>query len=138
MRSGFVAVIGRPNVGKSTLVNAMVGTKVSITSSKPNTTRHRILGVLHRPEAQAVFLDTPGLHKPRSALGERLNETATSALVEVDLVVPVVDATAPIGPGDRNVLEHAVRHVSRDRGTLVVVVNKIDRAGPGGTLERLL
>jgi GTP-binding protein Era len=138
MRSGFVAVIGRPNVGKSTLVNGMVGTKVSITSSKPNTTRHRILGVLHTPDAQAVFVDTPGLHKPRSALGQRLNETATSALVEVDLVLAVVDATAAIGPGDRNVLEQAARHVQRDEGTLVVVVNKIDKAGPERTLERLL
>ncbi len=138
MRSGFVAVVGRPNVGKSTLVNRMVGTKVSITSSKPNTTRHRILGVLHIPDAQAVFVDTPGLHKPRSKLGERLNETATSALDEVDLVLALVDATAAIGPGDRNVIEQAARHVRRDEGALLVVVNKIDKAGPERTLERLL
>jgi GTPase len=140
MRSGFVAVVGRPNVGKSTLVNAMVGTKVSITSSKPNTTRHRILGVLHLPGAQAVFLDTPGIHRPRSALGERLNETATGALAEVDMIVAMVDATAAVGPGDRIVLERVVRRVQRenDGGRLLVVVNKIDKAGPERTLERLV
>ena len=105
MRSGFVAVVGRPNVGKSTLVNQMVGTKVSITSSRPNTTRHRILGVLHQPDVQVVFVDTPGLHRPRSVLGARLNETATSALTDVDMILVLVDATAAVGPGDRTVLE---------------------------------
>ena len=139
MRSGFVAVVGRPNVGKSTLVNQMVGTKVSITSSRPNTTRHRILGVLHRPGAQVVFVDTPGLHRPRSVLGERLNDTATSALSDVDVVLVLVDATAPVGPGDRLVLERALREVRRSEGPrLVVVVNKIDRASGDQVLERLV
>ncbi|HEY1650703.1 MAG TPA: GTPase Era [Acidimicrobiales bacterium] len=151
MRSGFVAVVGRPNVGKSTLVNTMVGTKVAITSSRPNTTRHRILGVLHDEEAdtQVVFVDTPGIHRPRSALGTRLNEVATDALNDVDVIVPLVDATAAIGPGDRTVIERSVRHVQRaaamaakDGGEtevpgLVVVVNKIDRAPSGRVLERL-
>jgi GTPase len=115
VRSGFVAVVGRPNVGKSTLVNAMVGTKVAITSSRPNTTRHRILGVLHDPaaDAQVVFVDTPGIHRPRSTLGNRLNETATDALNEVDVIMVIVDGTAAIGPGDRTVLERAVRQVQR-------------------------
>jgi GTP-binding protein Era len=140
MRSGFVAVVGRPNVGKSTLVNQMVGTKVSITSSRPNTTRHRILGVLHRPDAQVVFVDTPGIHRPRSTLGARLNETATSALTDVDMILVLVDATAAIGPGDRTVLERSLREIRRgsEPPKLVVVINKIDKSGGDQILERLL
>jgi GTP-binding protein Era len=138
VHSGFVAVVGRPNVGKSTLVNALVGIKVSITSSRPNTTRHRILGVLHAPEVQAVFVDTPGLHRPRSALGTRLNETATDALTDVDLVMVVLEAQAAIGPGDRTVLAHALRAVERaDDAALVVVVNKVDRAPEDQVLVQL-
>jgi len=152
VRSGFVAVVGRPNVGKSTLVNRMVGAKVSITSARPNTTRHRILGVLHDAgaDAQVVFVDTPGIHRPRSTLGSRLNETATDALADVDVILAVVDATAAVGPGDRTVLERSVREIVRsgrvgptpegeaDAGPgLVVAVNKIDRAPVAAVLERL-
>jgi GTP-binding protein Era len=127
-------------VGKSTLVNQLVGTKVSIVSSRPNTTRHRILGVLHEPEAQVVFVDTPGLHRPRSTLGARLNETATSALSDVDVILVLVDATAAVGPGDRTVLERALREVQRsdDPPALIVVVNKIDKAGGDQIIERLV
>lgn len=110
-RSGFAAVVGRPNVGKSTLVNAMVGTKVSITSPRPNTTRSQVRGVLNRPHAQVVFVDTPGLHKPRTALGERMNDSATSSLDDVDVVVAMVEATGAVGPGDRMVLAQSARRV---------------------------
>jgi GTP-binding protein Era len=140
VRSGFVAVVGRPNVGKSTLVNQLVGTKVSITSSRPNTTRHRILGVLHQPDAQVVFVDTPGLHRPRSTLGARLNETATSALSDVDMILVLVDATAAVGPGDRTVLERALREVQRSDQppALNVVVNKVDKATGDQIIQRLV
>jgi GTP-binding protein Era len=144
VRTGFVTVVGRPNVGKSTLVNHMVGTKVSITSSRPNTTRHSVRGILHRPDAQAVFVDTPGLHRPRTALGTRLMETAHASLDDVDVVVAVLDATAPVGPGDRMVLARAIEARRRAAtgpdapGTVLVAVNKVDRAGPGDVLERLV
>ncbi len=154
-RSGFAAVVGRPNVGKSTLVNAMVGTKVSITSPRPNTTRAQVRGVLNRPDAQVVLVDTPGLHKPRTALGERMNESATSSLDDVDVVVAMVEATGAVGPGDRMVLTHSAQRVrAMARATalltevggpaaatgepaLLVVVNKIDRVGGDGVLTHL-
>ena len=123
MRSGFVTLVGRPNVGKSTLLNRMLGTKVSIVSDKPQTTRTQVRGVLTRPDVQIVFVDTPGIHKPRTLLGERLNDTATGAIGDVDVVCLVVDATAPIGPGDRFV-------ASRVPPDAVVVVNKVDLASP--------
>jgi GTP-binding protein Era len=140
MRSGFVAILGRPNVGKSTLLNAIVGTKVSITSSRPNTTRFGVRGVLHRDGAQAVFVDTPGLHRPKSALGGRLNERAVGTLRDVDVVVAVLDATAAVGPGDRMVLSSAVSALAAPDATggLLVAVNKLDRARPNQLLERLI
>ena len=152
-RSGFVAVVGRPNVGKSTLVNTMVGTKVTIVSPRPNTTRSQVRGVLNRPDVQLVFVDTPGLHKPKTALGQRMNESATSSLDDVDAVVALVEATGAVGPGDRMVLAHSVnrmRSMARaaaaarvhgaegiGRPTLFVVVNKIDRVGGDGVLGHL-
>jgi GTPase len=139
MRTGFVTVVGRPNVGKSTLVNTMVGTKVTITSARPNTTRHRIRGVIHRPGTQVVLVDTPGLHRPKTALGERLNETVSSSLQDVDALVAVLDATAAIGPGDRLVLRRSLEAARRadEPVTVFVVVNKVDRAAPGQVIERL-
>jgi GTP-binding protein Era len=130
MRSGFASLVGRPNVGKSTLLNAILGTKVAITSDKPQTTRAQIRGVLERPDAQVVFVDTPGIHKPRTLLGERLNATASEAAAGVDVVCLVVDATAPIGPGDRFV-------AGRVPSDAIVVVNKVDVASPDQVLEQL-
>jgi GTP-binding protein Era len=125
-----VTVIGRPNVGKSTLVNRILGTKVSIVSATPNTTRTRVRGVLDRPDVQAVFVDTPGIHKPRTPLGERLNDNATAALADVDVCILVVDATGEIGTGDRFIAARAPQGA-------VVAVNKIDRAAPAEVLEHL-
>jgi GTP-binding protein Era len=121
-RSGFVTFVGRPNVGKSSLVNAICGRKVSIVSDKPQTTRHRIMGVLTRPDAQLVFVDTPGLHKPVSALGERVNATALESTEDVDVQCLVLDATMPFGTGDRWVADK-LRLPSA-----VVIVNKTDIA----------
>ncbi|CAN5418967.1 GTPase Era [soil metagenome] len=122
MRSGFVTLVGRPNVGKSTLVNAMCGRKVSIVSDKPQTTRHRVMGVLSTAETQLVFVDTPGLHKPQTALGERVNATALDSMSDVDVVCLVIDATKPFGSGDKWVARHL------DMPNSIVVVNKIDAA----------
>ena len=130
MKSGFCAIVGRPNVGKSTLLNAILGQKVAITSDKPQTTRSTIRGVLNRPDAQVVFVDTPGIHRPRTLLGERLNATASDASSGVDVVCLVVDATAPIGPGDRFV-------ASTLPADAIVVVNKTDIASPDEVLGQL-
>lgn len=130
MKSGFVSIVGRPNVGKSTLLNAILGQKVAITSDKPQTTRTQIRGVLNRPETQIVFVDTPGIHRPRTLLGERLNKSASEMTSGVDVVCLVVDATAPIGPGDRFVAEK----VPSDA---IVVVNKTDLASPDDVLAQL-
>ena len=130
-RSGFVTFVGRPNVGKSSLVNAICGHKVSIVSDKPQTTRHSIMGVLTRPDAQLVFVDTPGLHKPVTALGERVNATALDSVGDVDLTCLVLDATAPFGKGDRWVADRI------DITNSIVIVNKIDRASPQQVLKML-
>ena len=121
-RSGFITLVGRPNVGKSSLVNAMCGRKISIVSDKPQTTRHRIMGVLTRPDAQLVFVDTPGLHKPVSALGERVNATALESTADVDVQCLVLDATKAFGKGDRWVADHL--HLP----DAIVIVNKVDIA----------
>jgi GTPase len=139
MHSGFVAIVGRPNVGKSTLLNRVIGTKVSITSARPNTTRFGVRGVLHRAGIQAVFVDTPGLHRPRNELGGRLNDTALASLRDVDVAVAVLDATAAVGPGDRIVLSSAIAALAHPDATggLLVAVNKVDRARPHQVIERL-
>jgi GTP-binding protein Era len=123
VRSGFVAVVGRPNVGKSTLVNALVGQKVSIVSDKPQTTRGRIRGVRTLADVQIVFTDTPGFHKPRTLLGERLNRVVEDSTDDVDVVMLVVDAAAGVGQGDQYVARSRVEPL---RCRKVCVVNKID------------
>ena len=139
MRSGFVAVVGRPNVGKSTLINTIIGEKVTITSSRPNTTRHQIRGVLTRPDAQIIFVDTPGIHRPKTRLGERLNESALAAVEGVEVLIPIIEAGESIGPGDRNVLSRSIAAAASTEGPrLIVAVNKIDRAGPNRTAQQLL
>ena len=130
MRSGFATIVGRPNVGKSTLLNQMLGTKVSITSPVAQTTRNQVRGVLTRPDVQIVFVDTPGIHKPRTLLGNRLNDSATDAMGGVDLTLFVVDATAPVGRGDRFVANLVPAET-------ICVVNKVDAASKGAVLTQL-
>ncbi len=130
VRSGFATLVGRPNVGKSTLLNRILGQKVSIVSDKPQTTRNQVRGVMTRPDVQVVFVDTPGIHKPRTLLGERLNDAAADAASGVDVVVFTVDATAPVGSGDRFV----AGLVPKDS---ICVVNKIDQASPEQVLAQL-
>jgi GTPase len=138
-RAGFVAVLGRPNVGKSTLVNEPIGAKVTITAASPNTTRHAVRGILTEDDTQVVLVDTPGLHRPRTTLGGRLNETARSAADGVDVILAVIDASASIGPGDRHVIETMLAQARPSAGpALVVVVNKIDRPGREAVAAQLL
>jgi GTP-binding protein Era len=133
-RSGFVAVVGRPNTGKSTLVNALVGQKVSIVADKPQTTRAPIRGVLSTDDYQIVFTDTPGFHKPRTALGERLNRVVAESTEGVDVVMLVVDGAAGVGRGDEFVARQRVVPL---RGAKVCVVNKIDLLSKGDLLVQL-
>lgn len=126
-RSGFVAVIGKPNVGKSTLVNHFVGRKVSIVSPRPQTTRRRILGILNRPDAQIVFVDTPGIHKPKYKLGERMVEAAVGALPDADLILFVVDASKMPSAEDKQIAELLRKEA---RAPIVLVLNKMDKLPP--------
>ncbi|MDY6050762.1 MAG: GTPase Era [Corynebacterium sp.] len=127
-KSGFVSFVGRPNTGKSTLTNALVGQKIAITANQPETTRHSIRGIVHRDDAQIILVDTPGLHKPRTLLGERLNEEVKDTYADVDVIALTIPADEKIGPGDRWILD-AVRSVA-PRTTLMGVVTKIDKVKP--------
>jgi GTP-binding protein Era len=122
-KSGFVAVVGRPNAGKSTLVNRLVGQKVAIVTSRPQTTRNRIQGIVNRPNAQVVLIDTPGLHRPDSALGRQMMGEIEAALDGVDVLVLLLDASESFGAGDRQAVERAARFP----GTRILLLNKIDR-----------
>ncbi len=134
-RSGFACFVGRPNAGKSTLTNALVGEKVAITSSKPQTTRHTVRGIVHRPDAQLVLVDTPGLHKPRTLLGERLNALVRETWAEVDVIGFCVPADEPVGPGDRFIVTELA---AARRTPKVVVVTKTDLVDRATVGERLL
>ena len=124
-RSGFVCFVGRPNTGKSTLTNALVGSKVAITSSRPQTTRHTIRGIVHREDFQIILVDTPGLHRPRTLLGKRLNDLVRDTYSEVDAIGLCIPADEAIGPGDRWIVEQ-IRSTA-PRTTLLAVVTKIDK-----------
>lgn len=127
-KSGFVALVGRPNVGKSTLVNACMGEKVAITSPVAQTTRRRMRAVVNTPDSQLVIIDTPGLHKPKDALGKELNQTALAELADADVVAFLVDATMPVGTGDAWVAKHVD---SADADFKLLVITKADIAKPG-------
>ncbi|OBJ03469.1 GTPase Era [Mycobacterium alsense] len=124
-RSGFVCLVGRPNTGKSTLTNALVGTKVAITSTRPQTTRHTIRGIVHRDDFQIILVDTPGLHRPRTLLGKRLNDLVRDTYAEVDVIGLCIPADEAIGPGDRWIVDQ-IRAVAPET-TLLGIVTKIDK-----------
>jgi GTP-binding protein Era len=134
-RSGFACFVGRPNAGKSTLTNALIGQKIAITSSRPQTTRHAIRGILHRPDAQLVVVDTPGLHKPRTLLGSRLNDVVRETWAEVDVIGFCVPADQPVGRGDEFIVNE-LRSVA-GRTPVLGVVTKTDKAQPEQIAERL-
>jgi GTP-binding protein Era len=134
-RSGFACFVGRPNAGKSTLTNALVGRKVAITSDRPQTTRHTVRGIVTRPDAQLGLVDTPGFHKPRTLLGERLNDLVRATLSEVDVVGFCVPADAKAGPGDRYI---AAELASIARTPVVAIVTKTDLVGRQALAEQLL
>ncbi|HZM78574.1 MAG TPA: GTPase Era [Candidatus Limnocylindrales bacterium] len=133
-RAGFACFVGRPNAGKSTLTNAIVGQKIAITSAKPQTTRHVIRGVLHRPDAQLVLVDTPGLHRPRTLLGERLNDLVRSTWSEVDVIGLNIPADEPVGKGDTFIASE----ISALKAKLVAVVTKTDLVQRDQLAEQLM
>lgn len=135
-RSGFVSFVGRPNTGKSTLTNALVGQKIAITADQPETTRHPIRGIVHRDDCQIVVVDTPGLHRPRTLLGERLNEVVKDTYADVDVIGLTIPADEKIGPGDRWILEN-VRKVA-PKTPIIGIVTKLDKASKDQVGAQLL
>jgi GTPase len=133
-RSGFACFVGRPNAGKSTLTNALVGSKIVITSDKPQTTRHAVRGIVTRDDAQLIIVDTPGLHRPRTLLGERLNDVVRATLNDVDVVGFCVPADQKVGPGDR----YIAAELANLRAPLVAILTKTDRASKTQIAEQLL
>ena len=145
-RSGFVAVVGRPNVGKSTLINALIGTQVAIASSRPETTRKAIRGILTTDHAQIVLVDTPGIHRPRTLLGQRLNDVVDESLADVDAIAFLLPADQEIGPGDKRILSRlrAEFATKRDDGSfswkvpLIAIVTKIDELNREQLIAKLI
>ncbi|MGK2241931.1 MAG: GTP-binding protein Era [Rhodococcus sp. (in: high G+C Gram-positive bacteria)] len=135
-RSGFVCFVGRPNTGKSTLTNALVGSKIAITSSRPQTTRHTIRGIVHREHAQLILVDTPGLHKPRTLLGQRLNDLVRDTYSEVDVICLCIPADEAIGPGDRWIVQQVRQMAPKTK--LVGIVTKIDKVSRDAVGKQLL
>jgi GTP-binding protein Era len=133
-RSGFATFVGRPNVGKSTLTNALVGEKVAITSSKPQTTRRAIRGVVHAPSGQLVIVDTPGIHRPRTLLGQRLNDVVTSTLGDVDVIGLCIPADEKIGPGDRFINESLEQFPRAKKVAIVTKIDAVSRDAVGAQL----
>ena len=133
-RSGFACFVGRPNAGKSTLTNALVGQKIVITSSKPQTTRHAVRGIVHRPDAQLILVDTPGLHKPRTLLGERLNDVVKTTWAEVDVIAICLPSNERIGPGDRFLVTEAAKVAKTAK---IALATKSDLVGPDRMAEHL-
>ena len=131
MRVAFVSLVGRPNVGKSTLLNALIGKKISIVSDKPQTTRTRVRGIVTTADTQLVFVDTPGLHKATTALGERVNATALESMRDVDVVCLVLDATQTVGTGDKWVSEQL------DVSKAIIILNKTDAVSPAKVMAQL-
>ncbi|MFZ8979737.1 MAG: GTPase Era [Candidatus Nanopelagicales bacterium] len=136
-RSGLACLVGRPNAGKSTLTNALIGTKVAITSKRPQTTRHVVRGILTRPDAQLVVLDTPGLHKPRTLLGERLNDLVREAWSSVDVAALCLPATEKVGPGDTYIASELAKARRGGGRATFAIVTKTDAATPAQITERL-
>lgn len=134
-RSGFACFVGRPNAGKSTLTNALVGQKIAIASSKPQTTRHVVRGIITRPDGQLILIDTPGLHKPRTLLGERLNALVYDTWAEVDVIGVCLPANEKIGPGDRHILQE-IQQLSRPP-KLIALITKIDLVAKTHVLQRI-
>jgi len=132
-QSGFACFVGRPNTGKSTLLNAIIGSKIAITSDRPQTTRRTIRGIVNRPHAQLIIVDTPGLHRPRTLLGERLNDQVRETLASVDVVGMCFPANEAIGPGDRFIAQQLPRHVPR-----IAILTKVDLVGRDQIAERLV
>ena len=134
MKSGFVSLIGRPNVGKSTLLNSIVGKKVAITSDKPQTTRNIIQGIYNEEDTQIVFVDTPGIHKPNHKLGKYLNKQAYYSIDDVDIILMLVDASKPLGPGDKFIIER-LQNVNKP---VILIINKIDKLTRDELMEKIV